>query len=99
MNKLEELQKTLDREKWLPTEVPKTYSALVESIHNPDAELHTDAENMQRLLSDEIQYWATKSLLLLVTLIQEYVELIPAVSAAAFETASCLLDTIKVGLI
>ena len=100
MNKLEGLQKMLDREKWTSVDVPHYFIVLIEKLHNPGSSTEfsdpSPLSESQQLISDEIKYWACESLLLLLHVMYEYVEFITNVRDVAFEGALGLVDLIKV---
>lgn len=101
MNRLEELQKLLDKERWVAVSVPQKYIGMIEHLHNPGSELGAllsagKAETVPRVVSDDIQYPATESLLLLISTIYEHIQLIAKVPDVAYECASSLIETAKV---
>lgn len=96
MSKVKELQETLDEETWETVEVPLNCNAVVEELHNPDAVAEVAVGFAKQLVSDDVNYWATKSLLVLTTSICSYTQIMEHIPEAAFDAFCNLIELIKV---
>lgn len=85
ISKVKDLQESLDEEKWEVVEVPLTYNTLIGKLHNPDAVIKTPSGSTKQLISDDIAYWTTESLLMLLSFICEYSDIILRISEISFD--------------
>ena len=97
-SKIKALQESLDEEKWEVVEVPLSYNALIERLHNSDAVIKPSSGFTKQLISDDIPYWATKSLLVLLVSICEYSDMMIQVNEITFNIFCNLIELIKVFL-
>lgn len=90
------MQEALDDETWQVVEVPQNYNDLIERLHNPEVSFEVSSGLVKQLVSDDINYWATRSLLVLLSCICKYIDFIEGVKEVAFEAFCSLIELIKV---
>jgi len=99
------MQKILDHEKWQPVNVSTHFLTLLEKIHNPNYSIPSITTTgskeilepeLQQIISDDIPYWCTTSLLFLINSISEFIELLTNIKEISIEACQNLIDLLKV---
>eukprot|EP00826_Nyctotherus_ovalis_P055318 TRINITY_DN7337_c0_g1_i13.p1 TRINITY_DN7337_c0_g1~~TRINITY_DN7337_c0_g1_i13.p1 ORF type:complete len:422 (-),score=142.15 TRINITY_DN7337_c0_g1_i13:62-1294(-) len=91
----------LEGESWHPAAVPKQYELIVEYLHNPalqEVESLPEEEtrkSSERLTSDEISYWVVESVLCLLKIVYEYVQMMQNLPNIALNCVNQLLDIFR----
>lgn len=96
---MEGLVKVMDKEKWVAVAVPKWCVALVDSFHGAGETAEFPGEDSyKQLISDDIAYWCTESLLFVIASTCEYIQIVTEIRDVAYETFCSLVELIKVQL-
>jgi hypothetical protein len=88
----------LDKEKWVPVLVPHLHLLLINAFHGTDNTSGNESSYKQ-LVSDDIAYWCSDSLLVLIIPLCEYIQMIMKIRDIAYESFCSLIELIKVTLI
>jgi len=95
--KLEDLLTVLNKEKWVSVLVPHHYLSLINAFHGTDNTLPAE-DSYKQLISDDIAYWCSESLLHLINPLCEYIQMIAEIRDIAYESFCSLIELIKVKL-
>ena len=101
VQKMENMLKELDSDKWQGVPVSKFYDLIVEYLHNPalkevrEVTKEELAQQNEKLTSDDTQYWTVNSILVLLETLYDYVRMVQNLPSVSYECANKLIEILK----